>query len=410
MKEEKIEIYRLKNGMRIAHMQTDMPVAYGGIFINIGARDETIEDWGVAHFTEHMMFKGTKGRRSHHIINRLESVGGELNAYTTKEETCIHSVFLPQYYERAIELFSDVLLRSVFPEKEIVKEREIIIDEINSYQDTPSELIYDDFEELLFGNNTLGRNILGSPQSVARIHRETVSNFTQSTYAPERVVFSSVGNIPFNKLCKWVEKYFGDWKGNSDYKRNKIHIENTATKKKIHHRSTYQTHCIIGGLAYNLKDAKRVPLSLLINLLGGSAMNSKLNMSLREKFGYAYHTEANYTPYTDTGLVTFYFGTDRQNKTKCINLINRELRLLCTKPITEVALKKIKQQLIGQTMISASGNEAQMFSIGKSLSVYNKVTTMEKIYKKIDKITSKELLEVANEILLPEKLSILIYE
>lgn len=410
MKEEKIEIHQLKNGMRIAHMQTKSSVAYAGVFINVGARDEAEQDWGVAHFTEHMMFKGTKGRRSHHIINRLESVGGELNAYTTKEETCIHSVFLAQYYERAIELFSDVLLHSTFPEKEIVKEREIIIDEINSYQDSPSELIYDDFEEILFGNNTLGRNILGSPESVAHINRQTVHHFTQSTYTPERVVFSSVGDIPFNKLCKWIEKYFGEWNRCSDYKRKTLHIENTLPKRKTHQRSTYQTHCILGGLAYDIKDPKRIPLSLLINLLGGPAMSSKLNMSLREKFGYAYHTEANYTPYTDTGLVTFYFGTDRQNKTKCINLINKELRTLCTKPIAEVALKKIKQQLIGQTMIGASGNEAQMFSIGKSLSVYGKVTTMDKIYKKIDRITSKELLEVANQILLPEKLSMLVYE
>lgn len=407
---EKIQIHRLKNGLRIAHLESKSAVAYCGVFVNAGARDEEVEQWGVAHFTEHMMFKGTKKRRARHIINRLESVGGELNAYTTKEETCVHATFLPQHYERTIELFSDVLTGSVFPSLEINKEREIIIDEINSYLDSPSELIFDDFEELIYGYNTLGRNTLGSPESVRKIKKEEIKSFTKRTYTPEEMVLSSVGAISFEKLCKWAEKYFGNWINSSSYKRSRISLSSILPQEQKQERNTYQTHCVIGGLAYSLKERKRLPLSLLCNVLGGPAMNSKLNMILREKYGYAYHTEANYTPYSDTGIFALYFGTENGNYVKCLNLIRRELKALCSKKITPTALQKIKQQLIGQTMISAAGEEAQMFSIGKSLLVYNKVTTMEEIYRKIARITASQLLEVSNEMLAPEQLSVLLYE
>lgn len=407
---ENIQIHRLKNGLRIAHLESKNAVAYCGVFINAGARDEEINQWGVAHFTEHMMFKGTTKRRARHIINRLESVGGELNAYTTKEETCVHATFLTEHYERTLELFSDVLLNSVFPIPEINKEREVIIDEINSYLDSPYELIFDDFEEFIFGYNTLGRNILGNPESVRKISQEDINSFIQRTYTPQEMVLSSVGNIPFEKLCKWAEKYFGDWQHTSEYKRKTFSLKHIKPKEQKIEKNTYQTHCVIGGVAYNLKEKKRLPFSLLCNLLGGPAMNSKLNMILREKYGYAYNTEANYTPYSDSGIFGIYFGTDNGNYTKCINLVNRELKALCAKKFTLTALAKVKQQLIGQTMISAAGEEAQMFSIGKSLLVYNKVTTMAEIYKKIEKITASQLLEVANEIIAPEKLSILLYK
>ncbi|PVX50785.1 putative Zn-dependent peptidase [Balneicella halophila] len=408
--EEEVQIHRLKNGLRIAHLESKSAVAYCGVFINAGARDEMNNEWGVAHFTEHMMFKGTTNRRARHIINRLESVGGELNAYTTKEETCVHATFLTEYYERTIELFSDVLLRSVFPVPEINKEREIIIDEINSYLDTPSELIFDDFEEFIIGSNSLGRNTLGSPESVRDTTQEDIKRFVHRNYTPKEMVISSVGNIPFQKLCKWAEKYFGDWNHSSNYKRVPIILTEKLPKKDFVNRNTYQTHCVVGGLAYNLKEKKRLPFSLVCNFLGGPAMNSKLNMVLREKYGYAYHTEASYTPYSDMGIFGIYFGTDNGNYTKCINLINRELKALCTKRLTPAALKKVQQQLIGQTMISAAGEEAQMFSIGKSLLVYNKVTTMKEIYRKIERITSSHVLEVANETLSPDKLSVLLYK
>ncbi len=407
---ENIQIKRLKNGLRIAHLESNSAVAHCGVFINAGARDEQINEWGVAHFTEHMMFKGTTKRRARHIINRLESVGGELNAYTTKEETCVHATFLPEHYERTLELFSDVLIGSVFPKEELTKEREIIIDEINSYLDSPSELIFDDFEELIFKDNALGRNTLGNAESVRKIQQSDIKDFVNRTYTPSEMVLSSVGNIPFEKLCKWVEKYFGDWQHTSDYKRQKATISKIQPKQQVKERNTYQTHCMLGGLAYNLKSRKRLPLSLLCNVIGGPAMNSKLNMILREKYGYAYHTEVNYTPYSDTGVFTLYFGTENGNYNKCINLINRELRAFCAKPIATTTLQKMKQQLIGQTMISAAGEEAQMFSIGKSLLVYNKVNTMDKIYKKIERISAKQLHEVANEVLTPNNLSMLLYK
>ncbi len=408
--DENIQIHRLKNGLRIAHLQSTNAVAYCGVFINAGARDETLNNWGVAHFTEHMMFKGTTKRRSRHIINRLEEVGGELNAYTSKEETCVHATFLPEYYERTLELFSDVLTNSTFPTAEVDKEREIIIDEINSYWDSPSELIFDDFEEFIFGYNSLGRNILGSPESVRKIDQAAIKNFVKETYSPNNMVISSVGNISFEKLCKWVEKYFGDWQNTTTYTRPTLLLPTENPKQKRQNRNTHQTHCLIGGKAYNLKEKKRLPLSLLCNMLGGPAMNSKLNMVLREKYGYAYNTEANYTPYSDTGVFSIYFGTDDNNYTKCVNLVNKELKTLCAKKITDAALQKVKRQLIGQTMISAAGEEAQMFSIGKSLLVYNKVATIAEIYKKIEKIKASQLLEVANEVMNPNELSVLVYQ
>lgn len=407
--DEKIQVYRLKNGMRIVHLGNKYPVAYCGVFIDAGSRDESINNWGVAHFTEHMMFKGTTNRRSHHIINRIEGIGGELNAYTTKEDTCIHATFLPQYYERIMELFSDVLLRSVFPEKEVKKEREIILDEINSYKDSPSELIFDDFEEILFKGESLGRNILGNEQSVRGIDRETIVAFRSAIYSPERVVLSSVGDIPFDKLCRWAERYFGDWQMETKYERPLIKHINYQCRRQEYSRNTYQTHCVIGNLAYNMKDDKRFILGVLTNMLGGPAMNSKLNLSLREKYGYAYNTEASYTPYSDTGIFSIYFGTDESNYVKCLNIIKKELKVLCAKKINSTALQKIKNQLIGQMTISAAGGEAQMFSIGKSLLVYNKVTPMEAIFRKINRISAEKLQEVANEILTPDKLTVLVY-
>lgn len=407
--DEKIQIYRLKNGMRLVHLNNEFPVAYCGVFIDSGSRDEDESNFGVAHFTEHMMFKGTTGRRSHHIINRIEGVGGELNAYTTKEDTCIHASFLPQYYERTIELFSDVLLKSVFPEKEIIKEKEIVIDEINSYKDSPSELIFDDFEELLFKKNPLGRNILGTEENVKSLNRETVLDFVAKTYTPNKVVLSSVGNVPFSKLCQWVERYFGEWESTSSYKRPFVELPTYKPHFTERERNTYQTHCVLGNLAYNMKDDKRFALGLLTNMLGGGAMNSKLNMTLREKYGYAYNTEASYTPYSDAGILSIYFGTDSSNYTKCMNILKKELQALCNKKLGTVALQKVKNQLVGQMTISAAGGEAQMFSIGKSLLTYNRVTPMATIYRKIERISASTLLEVANEILTPEKLTVLVY-
>lgn len=407
--DEKIQIYRLKNGMRIVHSESKFPVAYCGVFIDSGSRDESDENRGVAHFTEHMMFKGTTNRRSHHIINRIEGVGGELNAYTTKEDTCIHASFLPQYYERTIELFSDVLLRSVFPEKEIEKEKEIVLDEINSYKDSPSELIFDDFEELIFKDNQLGRNILGDSVSVKGLTRKTIVDFVQSTYTPDKVVLSSVGDVSFTKLCQWAERYFGEWERTADYERSKIKKITYTPQYKEQERNTYQTHCVLGSLAYSMKNNKRYALGLLANMLGGVAMNSKLNMALREKYGYVYNTEATYTPYSDTGFFSIYFGTDSSHYGKCMNIIKKELDILCKKKMSTVALQKVKNQLIGQMTISIAGGEAQMFSAGKSLLAYNKITPISVINKKIERISANLLLDIANEIMLPEKLTILKY-
>jgi predicted Zn-dependent peptidase len=402
-------LHTLNNGIRLVHYRIPGLVAHCGLIINTGSRDETDQEHGIAHFIEHVLFKGTKKRKAYHILSRLEDVGGELNAYTTKEETAIHASFLKEDYERAIELISDITFNSVFPEKEIEKEKDVVIEEINSYLDNPAELIFDDFEELIFSNQPIGRNILGTPESVKSFSQKIITDFISNNYTTDQMVFCSVGNIPDEKILSLFKEHFGNITTHKrETRSNEIWLYKPAsiTKKK----DTFQNHCIMGNLAYDLKDKRRMGMFLLNNILGGQGLNSRLNLSLREKNGLAYNVESSYNPYYDTGIFSIYFGTDKQFLNKSISIANEELKKLRTIILGSIQLSKAKNQIKGYLVRGYENHESLMLSLGKSLLVFDKIDSIEEICKKIDSITASELLETANDIFEPAKISTLIYK
>lgn len=399
----------LKNGLKIIHQHVPNKAAYCGLIIGVGSRDEREDEPGIAHFIEHVIFKGTEKRKAYHILSRIEDVGGELNAYTTKEDTCIYASFLPKDYARTLELFADIVFHSVFPEKEIEKEKEVVIDEINSYKDSPGELIYDDFEELVYKGYPIGRNILGSEADVRGASRERILNFVKRNYQPGRMVVSSIGDISFEKLVRLIERYFGALENDmTALVREKPGIY--VPQFKVEKMETYQNHCIIGNIAYDYTQENRLALSLLVDLLGGAGMNSRLNLNIREKYGLAYNVEASYTPYSDTGIFTVYFGCDAADTDKCMRLCRREMAHLCAEPLGLVQLKKVKAQMVGQMTLSSENYENMMLSIGKSFLIYDKVDPLECVYKKVEEISSELLQKVANDVFAPEKQSVLIYK
>jgi len=405
---QEFDILTLNNGIRFIHWRNNSKIVHCGITINTGTRDEFENEHGLAHFIEHVIFKGTSHRKAYHVISRLEDVGGDLNAYTAKEETCIYATVLDSDFERSVELISDILFDSTFPERELAKEKEVVFDEINSYKDSPAELIFDDFEEQVYAGAPIGRNILGSKKNLKTFTKQSIQTFMQRTYNTDEMVFSSVGDIPFSKVKKLAEKYFGHIPANlRSFDRFPFHSYMPSVIEK--HKSTYQAHCIIGNLAYDLKDEKRIALHLLINLLGGPGMNSRLNLSLRERHGLAYNVEASYTPYSDTGIVSVYFGTDKENIDKSMSIVQKELLKIRNISISDLLLFKAKKQLVGQLAIAAESNEGQMLSIGKSLLVYNTVDSLEEVAQKLEAITSLDLITTANEIFAPNQLSTLIF-
>jgi predicted Zn-dependent peptidase len=339
----------------------------------------------------------------------LEDVGGELNAYTTKEETCIHGTFFCEYYARALDLISDIAFNSAFPANELKKGKDIIFDEINSYKDSPSELIFDEFEELLFDGNPLGRNILGSEKAIRSFTPEYIRNFIRRNFATSEMVVSSVGRIEFSKLIRLFEKYFNVPSMQPENTRIPAEFDYKPVRRSIE-RNTFQTHCILGNVAYKIADSRRLPLYLLNNYLGGPGSNSRLNMSLRERKGYAYTIDSMYTAYTDTGNLTIYFGTDKNLVDKCIDLILKELQLVKQKPLSMIQLHKAKRQVLGHIAISAENNENYMLSMGKSLLLFNKIESLEETQKKIEAITSMQLTDIANEVLDETRLSYLTYQ
>lgn len=407
--EENYELYTLENGIRVVHRRVAGKVAHCGLIINTGSRDENKDEWGIAHFIEHTIFKGTTKRKAFHILSRLENVGGDLNAYTTKEETCVHASFLSQFYDRTLELISDIVFNSTFPEKELTKEKEVVIDEINSYQDSPSEQIYDDFEDQIFRGYPIGRNILGSPELVKSFNKEQISRFIERAYNTDEMVISSVGDISFKKLIRIIEKYFGHIPSNKREFKRLVPLDYTASNI-VQVRETYQSHCVIGNIAYDARDPKRIALGVLTNILGGPGLNSRLNLNLREKHGLAYNVEANYSPYYDTGVFNIYFGCDNSDLNKSISICLKEMQKLQDKKLGILQFRTAKQQLLGQIAISSENNENQMLSIGKSVLFYNRVEPLEKIYKKIQAISSDDILEIANEVFNSSKLSTLIYK
>ncbi len=402
------EIFSLTNGIRVIHQQVDSPVAHIGVIINTGSRDEKAAEQGMAHFIEHTIFKGTTNRKSFQIINRIEDVGGELNAYTTKEETAIFATFLNQFYGRTIELLSDIIINASFPEKELDLEKDVILEEINSYNDSPSELIFDEFEELIYDGHPIGRNILGTPDTVRSFTKKNIRSFMNRNYITGEMVICSVGKIDFRVFEKLIREHFELMPKNShSHKRTKFNSFIPQAKEVT--KDTFQSHCIVGTESYDLRSNLRLPMVLLNNILGGSSMNSRLNMSLRERNGIAYNVESNYTPYTDTGIFMVYFGTERNNLFKALHLVEHEFAILRDKKLGLQQLAKAKRQLIGQLAIANENREDLMLTIGRSLLYFNKVDSLSTVYEKIEKITADDIYYVANEILNKDRLSKLIF-
>lgn len=405
---ENYNTHILDNGLRIIHMKHESPVSYCGVIVDVGSRDEREEEYGMAHFIEHMLFKGTDKRRSAQIINRLEDVGGELNAYTSKEETVVYAGFLNEYSERTIELISDLIQHSTFPQAEIDKEILVIQDEINSYYDSPAELIYDDFEEMLFNSNPMAHNVLGRKENLENFTTQKTKAFYKQFYQPGNMVFFYLGNTDFKKIAKWTDKYF-NFKQNASENHVREAPKREMNETRVLKKETFQAHCLMGARSYDIQHKDRISLYLLNNILGGPGMNSLLNLSLREKNGLVYNVESTVQTFTDCGWWGIYFGSDPENADRCEKLIRKELVKLCEKKISDIKLKKYKLQLLGQLAIASENKESVALSLGKSFLRYGKYDSNEQVRKNIESITPDKLQEVAKEIFDVEKLTVLKY-
>lgn len=401
--------HTLPNGLRIIHLPVDSHVAYCGFAVNAGARDEKSNEHGLAHFVEHTLFKGTRKRKAWHILNRMENVGGELNAYTSKESTFIYSVFMEKEMERAVELLSDLVSNAQFPENELRKEREVILDEIQSYEDSPSELIFDDFENLLFNGHPLGHHILGDKRSLQSFDTATGRAFLDRYYTAQNMVFFSMVRTDVQQIVRLAEKYMADIpaRGVSNGRTQPEAISPQTIQKR---KRTHLSHVIIGTRAYNMFHKNKYPLFLLNNILGGPGMNNRLNVSLREKNGLVYNVESNITSYTDTGVFSIYFGTDPKNRERATGLVEKELTTLRTQKLTVAQLAAAKKQAIGQLGIAGDNKEGQFLGLGKSFLHYNHYEPLADIFRKIEQITAEQILETANEILEPKRLFSLTFE
>lgn len=403
-----LKTFVLKNGIRIVHQEVNSPVSHFGVLINTGSRDEAENEQGIAHFIEHVIFKGTKSRKAFHILNRIEDVGGELNAYTTKEETAVYATFLSEYYQRSVELISDILFNSVFPAKELEREKEVVFEEINSYKDSPSELIFDEFEEILFDGHPIARNILGIPEQIKTFNKDSILKFMEGNYHTDQMVLSSIGNISMSKIIRLAEKYFGEVPQNIRTKK-RLDEYNYRPETRVIQKDTFQAHCVVGNIAPNIYSQQRMPMVLLNNILGGQSMNSRLNMALRERNGMAYNVESSYTGYSDTGEFSIYFGTDKENLDQAQALVYKELRKIQESAMGIIQLSRAKKQLIGQLAISTENREDLMLSIGKSMLFFNQVDPMEAVFRKIESIEAKEIMEIARQVFDGTSNSTLIY-
>ena len=400
------ETYILPNGIRGIHRQVRSSVTHCALVVNAGSRDELKGEYGIAHLTEHALFKGTERRRAYQVNCRLENLGGELNAYTTKEDTTLHATVMRHDFGRAVELIGDVIFRSTFPERELKKEREVIADEINSYKDSPSERIYDDFEDLIFKGSELGHNILGSKSTIARLSTDELRSFVGRTYTTDQMVFSSIGNFSVRTAQSVAERYLGGYTPTKrEYQRTSPLAYEPFALSQLRH--THQAHGIIGTRGYGISDERRLPLALLVNILGGPSANSLLNIELRERRGLSYNVEATYTPYSDCGIVGIYFSSDHCNAEECVALIEREVEALRHSPITARRLSIAKRQFVAQMAVAMESNEGYMLGAGKSYLLYKDIDTLEEAYKKVMAITAEQIMEVARDSL--GSLSRLIY-
>ncbi|UOR05584.1 insulinase family protein [Hymenobacter aerilatus] len=403
------DLLELPNGIRVLHKQVPhTKIAHCGFLLDIGSRDERPEQQGLAHFWEHMAFKGTERRKSFHILNRLETVGGELNAYTTKEKICFYASLLSTHFERAFELLTDLTFHSVFPEKEIEKERGVILEEMSMYLDAPDDAIIDDFDEVIFGQHALGHNILGTRQSVSGFQQADFRQFLTENVRTDRLVFSSVSNLPFKEVKRLAEKYLAPLPARLG-DRPRTAFAGYQRRELLERKPITQAHCLIGGPAYAIDDARRIPFFLLNNVLGGPGMNSRLNLGVREKFGLVYAIDSTYSPYTDTGMFGIYFGTEKKQVNRTIGLVQKELKKLREKPLGGLQLHTAKEQLMGQLAMAEESNGGLMQLLAKSTLDLNRVEPITEIFDRVRTITATELLDMANDVLREDNLSVLQY-
>jgi len=406
-------VHTLSNGLRIIHEPLRSRVAYCGFAVDAGTRDEREQEQGMAHFVEHLIFKGTQKRRAWHILNRMENVGGDLNAYTNKEETVVYSAFLVEHFARAFELLADIVFHSTFPQREIEKETEVIIDEIQSYEDNPAELIFDDFEDLIFRGHPLGRNILGRPDLLRTFRTEDAADFTRRYYRPENMVFFVLGDVDFRRVVRLAEKLVGDLPGGGadcNVAARRTPPPLYVPDRLVLDKGTNQAHVMIGGRGYNAYDHRRTALYLLNNLLGGPGMNSRLNVALRERRGLVYNVESNLTAYTDTGTFCIYFGCDPDDVDLCTRLVYRELKRLRDRRLTATQLAAAQKQLIGQIGVASDNNENNALGMAKTFLHYNRYESQEAVCRRVSELTADELLAVAGEMLSEDYLSVLVYK
>ena len=459
--EMKYNTYTLDNGLRIIHLPSDSKVVYCGYQINAGTRNEEPGEEGLAHFCEHVTFKGTERRKAWHILNCLESVGGDLNAYTNKEGTVYYSAILKEHIARAVDLLSDIVFHSVYPQAEIDKEVEVICDEIESYNDSPAELIYDEFENILFKGSPLGHNILGTAEQVRAFKTEDALRFTQKLYRPDNAIFFAYGDIDFKKLVKLIQKALGecpkgrelacsaDCKSAETPTEERI-AEKTPTKERIteetpsgetpteemeagdaNHKvqsskfnvqskvagqtivmqkNTHQAHVMIGTRAYDVNDDRRMPLYLLNNMLGGPGMNAKLNLALREHNGLVYTVESTMVAYGDTGTWSIYFGCDEHDVKRCLRLVRKELDKFMQKPLSDAQLKAAKKQIKGQIGVACDNRENFALDFGKSFLHYGWEKNVDRLYEQVDEITAAQIQAVAQELFDKDRLTTLIFK
>lgn len=401
-------VHTLPNGIRILHVPSASAISHACIIINSGSRDESDEKAGLAHFIEHLIFKRTEKRSTNQILNRLESVGADLNAYTTKEYTCIHASFLNPYLDRTLELFNDIVFHSTFPEDEMDKEKSVVLDEIASYLDQPEEAIYDDFEDLVFTGHPLGRNILGTTDSVSKITQKDIHQFIKENYHTDKMVIAVLGNYSLNKVVKIGAKHYSDIPENLYRPTREAPLKAPVVTKSFN-KPIQQAHAMLGSQAYSLHHPYKTGLLLLNNLLGGNGMSSILNLQIREKYGIAYTIESGYSPLSDTGIFTLYFGTDKEKVNKASSLIFKELKKLRDNPFSEVQLQKAKNKFIGQIALGEENRIGLIISMAKSLIDYDKIDDLQTVFNKIQAVSTTDIGNITNEILDESNLSALTF-
>ena len=421
----KYNTYTLDNGLRIIHLPSDSKVVYCGYQINAGTRNEEPGEEGLAHFCEHVTFKGTERRKAWHILNCLESVGGDLNAYTNKEGTVYYSAILKEHIARAADLLTDIVFHSVYPQAEIDKEVEVICDEIESYNDSPAELIYDEFENIIFKGSPLGHNILGTAEQVRSFKTEDALRFTRKLYRPDNAIFFAYGDIDFKKLVRLLKKSFlseerrvKSEKFNSPEAQAQFNIQHSTFNTQhsfegqtiVMQKNTHQAHVMIGTRAYDVNDDRRMPLYLLNNMLGGPGMNAKLNLALREHNGLVYTVESTMVAYGDTGIWSIYFGCDEHDVKRCLRLVRKELDKFMQKPLSEAQLKAAKKQIKGQVGVACDNRENFALDFGKSFLHYGWEKNVDRLYEQVDEITAEQIQAVAKELFDKDRLTTLIFK